>query len=232
MFIFRMVFLALKTKIPAMNRGLLFIVIAVTSLGADAQSGNWYIGGVGGYSSDSDNSPSGASQTSNEWLFGPEVGTFLTESVQVGVYLGLYNAHSTDWGGDKYVTTGFSSGLYGRKFFRITDSFSTFAGLYFGYSNNTRTETYASTGNSLEEKQTGFGVKIGVGIAYALSPRFTAMGQLGLLGYTSSSSTLDGVDNGSMAGFQFGINTLGGSWNSNGGGLFNIGLYYTFVKNN
>jgi hypothetical protein len=65
--------------------------------------------------------------------------------------------------------------------------------------------------------------RVGVGVAYALSPRFTAVGQYGLLGFQSTKDKLDGEETTKDSSFDFGVNTTGGS-------VFNIGLYYTIKQ--
>ena len=70
---------------------------------------------------------------------------------------------------------------------------------------------------------------MGIGVAYALSPRFTAVGQYGLMGYRSVSNKVGGNDAGSDSSFNFGVNTVGSSSLSFGSGtVFNVGIYYTF----
>jgi len=55
-----------------------------------------------------------------------------------------------------------------------------------------------------------------------LSPRFTAVGQYGVLGYQSVSNKVAGNNAGSTSSLNFNVNTVGT------GSVFNIGLYYTF----
>lgn len=216
-----------------MKKVLLLWLFATSSLVTVAQSGNWYIGGVGGFGSSTNESASGFKTTNSSWAFGPEVGTFINDNIQLGLYLGVSGSSQKNDNGDIQSSTSISPTIYGRKFFKITDNFSTFAGLYLNISSGT-TKDYTGTPTS-ESTQSGFGVRLGVGIAYALSPRFTAVGQYGLMGYQSSSSKVDGIDAGSNSGFDFGVNTIGSSTLSQGNGsgsVFNIGLYYTLKQNN
>jgi hypothetical protein len=93
-----------------------------------------------------------------------------------------------------------------------------------------------STGEEVEMKhtQSGFGARVGIGVALALSPRFTAVGQYGLLGFSSVSNKNDDGDKTSTdTSFDFGVNTVGGSTLSQGNGsgaVFNIGIYYTIKE--
>lgn len=202
----------------------------VCSLNAVAQKGNWYIGGIGGFRSQTDKSSSGYKSESNYWAFGPEAGTFLSDNFQLGLYLGMSGSSGSDDGGNASKSFGFRPTLYGRRFFKITDNFSLFAGMYMNVGSGTSTNSPSGS----EYKSSGFALRLGVGIAYALSPRFTAIGQYGLLGYETVSYTSDGIDAGSVATFDFGVNTIGSSTLPQGNGsgaVFNIGLYYTFKKN-
>lgn len=116
----------------------------------------------------------------------------------------------------------------------MTDDFSIFSGVYLNVTSGTTTD-YSGGGGTNELKWSGFGLRLGVGIAYALSPRFTILGQYGLLGYQSLSTKFNGNDNGTTSTFDFGLNTIGSSSFSQGNGsgsVFNIGLYYTLKKNN
>jgi len=70
-------------------------------------------------------------------------------------------------------------------------------------------------------------------MAFALSPRWTAVGQYGQLGYTSVKFKQDGTETSKESDFNFGVNTVGSSsfvQGNGSGAVFNIGLYYTFHK--
>ena len=126
-------------------------------------------------------------------------------------------------------STSISPTAYVRKFFKITDNFSTFGGFYLNFSSGKTTDYIPAP--SVESTQSGVGFRIGVGVAYALSPRFTAVGQYGLLGYQTSTNKVAGTTTGSVDSFSFGVNSVGSSTLSQGNGsgaVFNIGIYYTF----
>ncbi len=215
-----------------MKKAVILLSILAASLDGYSQAGSWYIGGVAGYASNSDKNAAGTNTTTtSSWAFAPEAGTFLKDDIQLGLALGISGGSQSDTGGDIYSSSGLSPTIYGRKFFKITDTFSTFAGLYFNFSSGSQTNYFG--GGSVETKDSGFGVRLGVGVAYALSPRFTAVGQYGLMGYQSSSSKVNGVDAGSSSDFDFGVNTTGYSNLQQGnrsGAVFNIGIYYTFKQ--
>lgn len=223
-----------------MKRLILLCIVALAALPAAGQKGNWYLGGVASYSSTTNKSPTlpgvgTISSTTNSWAFGPEIGTFLQDKVQLGLYLGIGgSAQSYEGGGtsaDVSKTSEFSPTVYTRKFFSISENLSAFYGVYLTYFSGSTTN-YPVGGTPNEDKYSGFGLKLGVGIAYALSPRFTAVGQYGLIGYQNISYTTNGQDAGSQSSFDFGVNTIGYGSNAQIGGVFNIGLYYTLKSAN
>ena len=192
-----------------MKRTLFIMSLVASSVIAMAQKGNWYVGGVAGYASTTFKSPSGFKSTTSNWALGPEVGTFLKDDIQLGFVLGLGSYSIKDDQKKSYTNTSFSPTVYVRKFFKLSDNFSTFAGFYLNYSTSTATN-YNATPN-VETTQSGVGFKLGVGIAYALSPRFTAVGQYGLMGYQSLTSKQSGNTTGTDSSFNFGVNTVGSS---------------------
>ncbi len=197
----------------------IFITLLMVSMAAMAQKGSMYLGGTVGYSSSTDKSPAGFKTVSSSWSFAPEAGTFLQDDIQLGFVLGLSGSSVKDDNGKISSSSGFSPTIYTRKFFKITDNFSAFAGLYFNYISNKFT-SYSGL-SSVESTSSGIGLRLGAGVAYALSPRFTAVGQYGVLGYQSVKDKVAGVDAGTTSGFNFGVNTVGT------GSVFNVGLYYT-----
>ena len=212
-----------------MKRALFIIALVASSMISMAQKGSWYVGGVVGFNSNTSKTASGFKTVTSSWAFGPEVGTFLKDDIQLGFVLGLGGSSLKNDNNKLESSSNFSPTVYGRKFFKITDNFSTFAGLYLNFTSGTTTFYYPT----VKVTQSGFGVRLGVGVAYALSPRFTAIGQYGLMGYQSVNNKTGGVDNGSSSSFDFGVNTVGNSILRQGNGsgaVFNIGLYYTFIK--
>jgi hypothetical protein len=213
-----------------MKKALILVVIVATSFDGFSQAGSWYVGGVVGYASSSEKIPGGNTTSTSSWALGPEAGTFLKDDIQLGLVLGIGGSSQKDDGGDIYSISTLTPTVYGRKFFKITDNFSTFAGLYLNFLSGSQTN-YTGGGGSNEIKQSGFGFRVGVGVAYALSPRFTAVGQYGLLGYTSVTSKFNGNETDTTSSFDFGVNTTGSNTLSQGNGsgaVFNIGIYYTF----
>jgi hypothetical protein len=213
-----------------MKKSFLLFVFATLTLAASAQMGNWYAGGVVGVTSNGAENAAGNKTTTSYWAFGPEVGTFLKDDIQLGMFLGIGGSSQKDANGKIYKSSTFSPTIYSRKFFKITDNFSTFGGLYLNITSGSTT-TY-STPNTTTD-QSGFGISLGVGVAYALSPRFTAVGQYGLLGYRHTNDKTNGTADGGDSSFGFGVNTIGYSTLGQGNGsgaVFNIGIYYTFKR--
>jgi hypothetical protein len=212
-----------------MKKTLFILTMVASAFGTMAQKGNWYIGGVVGFASNTEKSPSGFKTTSSSWAFGPEGGTFLKDDIQLGLVLGLSGTTEKNDNGKISSSSNLSPTVYVRKFFKITDNFSTFGGFYLNYINGKSTD-FTST-PSIESTQSGIGLKLGIGVAYALSPRFTAVGQYGLLGYQSVKNKTSGNDAGTDSSFNFGVNTVGSTLSvGNGSGVFNVGIYYTFKK--
>ena len=204
-----------------MKKTLIIISMVALSSVSMAQQGSWYIGGLAGFSSSkSEDTANGTEDVTTSWAFAPEVGTFLKDDIQLGIALGI-GGSKTEFDGDDYSKSSqLSPTVYCRKFFSIADNFSTFAGLYLDLINNKST-FYTPT--EYEQTTAGFGARIGIGVAYALSPKFTAVGQYGLLGFESTKDEIDGDEVGKNSSFDFGVNSTGGS-------VFNIGIYYTFKQ--
>jgi hypothetical protein len=202
--------------------GFIFITVLMMSMAAVAQKGSFYVGGSVGYSSSTDKPTGGANTISTSWSFAPEAGTFLQDDIQLGLALGLSGSSIKTANTKVETTTNFSPTVYARKFFKVTDNFSVFAGAYLNFISGSSTD-YTST-PSVKTTDSGVGIKLGAGVAYALSPRFTAVGQYGVLGFQSVTNKVAGTTTGTVSSFNFGVNTVGT------GSVFNIGLYYTLKK--
>lgn len=219
-----------------MKKTILIFSLFVFTLSASAQQGSWYLGGLAGYSSSTNKDTDDNKTVNSTWAFGPEFGTFLSDNLQLGFITGLSGGTRKVGDNKDYSYTVFSPTVYVRHFYRITDNFSTFGGLYLGYISGNMTDYDYNTDPAEETKssQSGFSARIGIGVTYALSPRFTAVGQYGLMGYSSvSNKNNDGEKTSTDSNFDFGVNTVGGSTLSQGNGsgaVFNIGIYYTIKQ--
>ena len=67
-----------------------FIAFAVIAVG---QKGSWYIGGMVGYNGSTDKIDSTGKKTvTSSWEASPEIGTFLTKSIQLGIVAGVFGS--------------------------------------------------------------------------------------------------------------------------------------------
>ncbi len=203
-----------------------FIAIAMVST---AQKGSWYVGGLVGYniSTEKPEADNADKTVSTNWNMNPEFGTFITNTLQIGFVGGLSGYARKVGDNMDYSSLSVNPSVYVRNFYKITDNFSVYAGVYINYLNGIRKYYDYSTGSKVETKksQNGFGARLGIGIAYALSPRFTVMGQYGLAGFsTIVYKDNDGNKTSTDTNLDFGINTVGS------GTAFNVGVYYTFAK--
>jgi len=202
-----------------------FIAFAMIAMG---QKGSWYIGGMIGYNSSTDKVDSSGTKTlSSAWQASPEIGTFLTKNVQLGLVTGVIGSSRKIGDKKDFNSFSFDPTLYVRYFFHLTDNFSVFTGIYLNYFYGIdKYYSYPSgSETSLKGTHSGYGARLGIGIAYALSPRFTAVAQYGLAGFSSIVyKDNDGNKTSTSTNFDVGINTVGA------GSVFNIGLYYTFKK--
>ena len=204
-----------------------FIALAMISM---AQKGSWYVGGQVGYSFETDK-PEDADLDktgTTTWNVSPEFGTFITNSLQLG-FVGGFSGEAQKEGDNKvYSILDITPTIYVRNFYKFTDNLSAFAGLYFHYNNGIdKNYTYNTDGTEVEVQTThmGFGTSLGLGLAYALSPRFTVLGQYGLFGFsTVGYKNNEDEKTNHVTNAEFGVNTVGS------GTAFNVGVYYTFKK--
>jgi opacity protein-like surface antigen len=181
----------------------MFVCFITLSISSFAQKGSVYLGGdVGIFSIKQKNS---ASQTEIE--FSPEVGTFFSDNIQVGVALNL-RSNSDD-------NTALGVTPYARHFFKVGQAFRPFigAGIPLRRSKN----------GNLDIKTTTAGLALSAGFGYALAPRWTVIGNLGFMSLTRQSFKQSGGPRVSGATtFNLGANTLGSP--------FNVGFYYTIKQ--
>ena len=163
-----------------------FVAIAMVSM---AQKGSWYAGGTVGYaiSSEKYEDDEAAKQTTISWNVNPEFGTFITNTLQIGFVGGVSGYVNKDDDDKDYTSISISPTVYLGNFYKFTDNLSGFARIYVNYINGKDKDYIYTPDETLEEQEThmGFGSRLGIGIAYALSPRFTVMGQYGLMGFST-----------------------------------------------
>ena len=188
----------------------------------NAQKGNWYVGGNVGFSSEQLKSETGNTETktgkSNSWSLSPEVGTFLTNQIQVGVAFTFAGSNYKDQRSDfKSESNNYGGTVYSRYFFG-KEVFKPFIGLNASYLAG-KSKTEGGLNNDTETNTSTFGINANAGFGYALSKRVTALGSFGFFGFESNTSKpADNVKNISNS-FGFNASTLGNR--------FTIGFYYT-----
>src|SRR5204862_6698585 len=116
-----------------MKKQFLILMIVLISSVTYAQKGSWYIVGVAGYGTNTTEPTTGTKSTTTSWAFGPEIGTFLKNDIQLGFILGLNGSTEKDDYDKTSDFFGFSPTIYVRKSKKVTDNFSCFTGLYFTY---------------------------------------------------------------------------------------------------
>jgi len=198
-----------------MKRIIFFLLIAICSIATFAQKGSWYIGGQVGFNSGTTKETNVADIKKTSWSLAPEVGTFLSNELQLGFALNLYGS-TEEQESDKITINSFAPVLYLRNFYKISDQFSVFAGIVGSYSTGTQKNSNAE--GSVDYKLSGYSANLSLGAAFAVSSKFTAVAQYGLLGYTSQ-TTKNGDNETTDSNFGININSLGP--------VFNVGLYYT-----
>jgi len=198
---------------------LLFFVLTLYSLNAFSQKGSFYIGGSGGFSS---RTFSKSDIKSTSWNFSPEVGTFLTDNVQVGIGVKLKGTKSinvSDFQQSKYDYTETATGasIYGRYFFKPGSSFRPFVGLNVDILPEKQKYDFADNSKNIESKVFNLGANLNAGFSYAIAPRWSVLGSFATLGFNRSKpKNSDNV----TTDFGLDINTLGNR--------FTIGFYYSF----
>ncbi len=188
-----------------MKKYFLFLALGFASL-ANAQSGSWYIGGSAGLQS---TKPENGDALTN-WNLSPEIGTFFSDNIQVGAALNLRGS-SID-----AEDSGFGITPYTRYFFAPGQAFRPFIGAALPITSL----KYTFSGS--EVKESGFGLNLNAGFGYALSPRWTVVGQFAALGFSANREKTGSFDPVKYTNISLGANTLGVP--------FNVGLYYTFKQ--
>ncbi|MEO6833733.1 MAG: outer membrane beta-barrel protein [Chitinophagaceae bacterium] len=209
-----------------MNKIVLTLALATICSTGFAQKGSFYAGGAVGFSSTSNSTDvSGTSHDGSletNWSFSPEVGTFLTNNIQLGIGLNFTGDKVDNRTTIKNITTEnhFGATLYVRNFFG-KNAFKPFVGLNVSVLPGTgKLENGVSTQTT---KLMDFGANLNAGFSYALSPRVTVVGSVATLGFSSSTTEVDGSNIKDKSNhFGLDANTLGNR--------FNVGVYYTFIQ--
>lgn len=200
------------------------ILIPALILGATVygQKGSWYLGGSAGVSM-GDSRNGGLSQKRSAWNVSPEVGTFLTNNIQLGLGVGYGSQSFTIKDQSKTKIEGFGASIHSRYLFG-ENTFRPFLGVGVSYSNGSSiTGTWLGPNDGYIDingasKQQTFNASLTAGFFYNLSPRFSLYGSINVLGYNEMHS------GGSV------YRDLGFNATSTLGNRFSVGMYYTFKK--
>ncbi|MFZ4633508.1 MAG: outer membrane beta-barrel protein [Saprospiraceae bacterium] len=194
------------------------LTLAVSSF---AQTGSWYVGGAAGFSTSKTEFGSTTTDDSNSWQFSPEVGTWLTDNIQLGLGVTLGGFSSTDENNNESTNSVYGGTLYGRYFFNPGQAFRPFVGLNIPVLAGKQTIDFGTGESKSDINQ--FGVNLNAGFGYAIAPRWTVVGSLGVLGFNSTTFKPDGGGEETKTNdFDFLVNSLGNR--------FTIGFYYTFLQ--
>ncbi|MGV9013479.1 MAG: outer membrane beta-barrel protein [Flavobacteriales bacterium] len=200
-----------------MKKASLIALVTLLPAFCSAQGGSWYVGGVAGFSSSSNNQ--GDNEAYSSWSLAPEVGTYFNARWSAGIALGMSGTHyESDISGSR-ETTVLQPVLYVRRWCPVGDRFSLFTGL--DLSGGVGRSTITPVGQPHQEvSYNGFGANLNAGVTYALADRWTLMMKFAALGYNYSK-------NGSVTTNEFRFLADGNVLNSQ---FVNVGLYYTFKK--
>jgi hypothetical protein len=194
------------------------ILLATIISGATAygQKGDWYIGGGAGFSSTTTES---GQQTVKRlsWSLSPEVGTFVTDHIQLGLGATASNVNYNPTTGSSYGSSQLGGTVYSRYLFGDLP-FKPFAGINASYMAG-RTKPFLS---GSEVKSDLIQINLNAGFAYYLTPRISVFGSVGVLGYTNTRIHSAGYSDEVTNDFGLNLNTMGNR--------FTIGMYYTFHK--
>ncbi len=210
-----------------MKKQVLTLAVGLMAVGANAQEASWYVGGNVGFNSTTNSMKMGNGETvdgarQTSWSLSPEIGTFLTNHIQLGAGITLNgmktDARTTPINIVKTNQTGAT--IYSRYFFG-KGNFRPFVGVNIYVLPGSQTNTVGTA--DTKYKIISFGANLNAGFAYGLSDRVTVVGSLGTLGFDKSVKTMDGSD-AKVCETNFGLDA------SSLGNRFNIGVYYTFHK--
>ncbi|SHI47437.1 autotransporter domain-containing protein [Flavobacterium haoranii] len=149
----------------------------------------------------------------NSFVVAPKVGYFVTENIAIGGML-AYSNDKVELG-NSATNSGFGVGAFGRYYFTPANQFSLFAELaanYMTYDNEFGVD-YDGSLYAADYKNNVFGVNLGAGMNYFVSPNFSLEAGVGVLGFSSDDNGGDGADatntfsfGGNWTAVTFGVN--------------------------
>lgn len=215
-----------------MKHFLLTILLASCTLVAAAQKGSFYIGGQAGFNSTSTTVDNNGTSTTtgklNNYSFSPEIGTFLSNQLQLGVgftFSGSTQENPSTTGVGASASTNinrFGGTVYARHFFGA-GNFRPFLGVNVSVLPGNSTVQSGGVANSTTKYNTfDLGANLNAGFGYGLTERLTVVGSFGTFGYQRSTAKQEDRDYRTTTNnFGLNVNTLGN--------LFTVGVYYTFI---
>lgn len=153
----------------------------------------------------------------HRWSIAPEIGVNLTTSTQLGLSVNLSGAVSSAGAFNEKTFRYWRPQIYVRNFCKITENFSLFGGVYFQY-----IDGWTKDVNTKIQDISGFAGDVKIGLGYNLAERWAILGTYGLFNWTYEDHKDDLGNVTSSNDWFLGANTLGP--------VFNVGLYYFFVK--
>jgi len=202
--------------------------LVLSALTAHAQKGSLYIGGQAGFNNTTTTADNGSISTTtsklSNWSFSPEVGTFLSNQLQLGVgftFSGSRQETPANGINLAAITNRYGGTAYSRYFFG-EGNFRPFVGLNVSVlPGNSRTESTGAITSTTRYRTFDFGTNLNAGFAYGLNKRLTVIGSFGTFGFQRSTSKQENSTNKTTTtNFGLNANTLGN--------LFTVGVYYTF----
>jgi hypothetical protein len=159
------------------------ILASILLFGAIAygQKGSWYLGGSTGISTLL-KQPRSMISKSASWSFSPEVGTYVSNRIQIGLGLTLSGHRHSYIPVNMLDNMQFGGRIYGRYIFGEA-KFKPFVGISTNYLGRTANLNSGAGSNS---RLNIFEVSLNAGFAYAVSPRFSIFGSVGVCGFTHS----------------------------------------------
>ena len=191
----------------------ILLATLITSAIAFGQKGSWYLGGSTGISSIVTH-PRSIISKSASWSFSPEVGTFVSDRVQIGMGLTLNGYRNSFVPANILDNMQFGGRIYGRYIFGEA-RFKPFAGISTNYLGRT---SPINSGFGSNGRLNTFNVSLNAGFAYSVSPRFSIFGSVGVLGFTHSRA--GSIKKPDQISSSFGFNAPANR--------LTIGFYYTF----
>lgn len=180
-----------------------------------SQKGSWYLGGSAGFSMGS-TTQANTSMKRSSWSASPEVGTFLTDHIQIGLGITSGGSSNDFSPANNIKTLQFGGSVYGRYLFG-EKAFRPFLGVSFSYLGGLSRNSPGNTNNI-----STINASFSAGFAYYVTPRIGIFGSVGVLGYTNTRTSTTSVPDLVTNDFGFNASTLGNR--------FTIGMYYTICK--